>query len=94
MPAMKEIQVQTVHSIIASIKAAKDKGDTENVQWNWARAYSYADCLQSCEVISREEASKLQDLACVEAQTPEEAAEARELAIALTKFATPSQTSH
>lgn len=94
MPTMKDIQVQTVHSIIASIKAAKDKGDTENVQWNWARAYSYADCLQSNGVITREEASELQDLACVEAQTPEEAAEARELAIALTKLATPSQASH
>ena len=83
MPTMKEVQVQTVHSIIESIKEAKAKGDTENVQWNWARAYGYADCLQNCEVITHEEAAKLQDLACCEAQTPEETAEMQKFALAL-----------
>lgn len=63
MPTMKEIQVQKVHTIIAAIKAAKIRGDSENVAWNWARAYSYADCLQSCNVITASEASDLQGLA-------------------------------
>ena len=63
MPTMKEIQVLKVHSIIAAIKKAKAENDTENVAWNWARAYSYADCLQSCKVITAEEATQLQALA-------------------------------
>lgn len=63
MPTLKEVQVQKVLSLIQSIREAVAKGDAENVIWNWARAYSYADCLQSCKVIPPEEARKLQDLA-------------------------------
>ncbi|RMW07754.1 hypothetical protein ALP03_200210 [Pseudomonas amygdali pv. tabaci] len=63
MPTTKEIQVQKVYSIIESIKEASAKHDIQNVVWNWGRAYSYADCLRSCQLITSGEASKLQDLA-------------------------------
>lgn len=49
--------------MIEAINEASAKGDTENVVWNWGRAHSYADCLRSCQVITREEASSLQHLA-------------------------------
>jgi hypothetical protein len=63
MATLKEIQVQTVHSLIEAIKGAAAKSEVENVIWNWGRAHSYASCLASCGVISPEEAIALQDLA-------------------------------
>lgn len=63
MATLKEIQVQKVHALIEAIKNADSKGDVENAIWNWGRAHSYSDCLQSCGVINSEEASHLQHLA-------------------------------
>ncbi|MBX8557013.1 hypothetical protein K5D56_26210 [Pseudomonas cichorii] len=63
MPTMKEIQMQKIHSIIESIKEASVRDATDNIEWHWARAHSYADCLQSCQLITPEEANKLQGLA-------------------------------
>lgn len=64
MPTQKEIQLQSVHSLISLITDAAAKRDLPNVIWNWGRAHSYATCLRSCGVISQEEAAELHSLAC------------------------------
>jgi len=63
MATLKEIQLKQVYSLIQAIKDAVKKSDVENAVWNCGRAHSYASCLQSCGVITPEEASQLQHLA-------------------------------
>ncbi|HDS1721748.1 hypothetical protein NPS53_09560 [Pseudomonas putida] len=63
MATLREAQVQKVLRIIEAIKGAAANGDAENVTWNWGRAHSYAECLESCDVISSEEATLLQEQA-------------------------------